>query len=391
MKYLLKTQLPNKPTKKFLFNTQKETIKFINETYFSGIPIINYHNLFFTKYKSKYDKFFSFKKVSNNFIINRELSFLTELIKYDKMKMKKINIDINYMENKLKKDNPTLEQSTIKLYLTHYINVSRLLEKKPNSRWLMNSDPNKILIELKKHYSPSTISPILTALFKILYAYGDDKLAEKYVKIKQSLPKKKENTKTQKQKDNWITKKEVEEFVKELEKKAKESGEELEYRQYLTLLIMYNHPLRNDLAGLLLTNKDLDKDKNYYNYKTGTITLNKYKTSKTYGQKKIKLNKEVKKEVNEYLSANDFKQKYLIQNNKGDLLTNSGLSKMLIRMFEKRFNKKVGSQMLRHILLDNETNNNFIKAKKEFETENKVIASNMGHNMKQHEKYILSE
>ena len=384
-------KLPNKPTKQFLFKTQKDTIKFINENFFSGIPIINYHNLFFTKYKSKYDKFFFVKKVSKDFSINRDLPFLTELIKYDKMKMKKINVDINYMENKLKKDNPTLEQSTIKLYLTHYINVSKLLEKKPNSRWLMNSDPNKILIELKKHYSPSTLSPILTALFKILYAYGEDKLAEKYVKIKQSLPKKKENTKTQRQKDNWITKKEVEEFVKKLEKKAKESGNEIDYRQYLTLLIMFHHPLRNDLAGLLLTNKDLGKDKNYYNYKTGTITLNKYKTSKTYGQKKIKLNKEVKKDVNEYLSANDFKQKYLIQNNKGEELTNSALSKMLIRLFEKEFKKKIGSQMLRHILLDNETNNNFIKSKKKFETENEKLIDTMGHNTQQHSKYILTE
>ena len=314
-----------------------------------------------------------------------------EIINFSKDSLNKINIDIIYMENKLRKDNPDLTDYTIKEYVRFYLNASKILKKSPTSRWLFKSNPNEVYDKLKEHYSDSSLSSIITSLVKILYSYGDEKKAKEYLVIKKTIPVKEVNSKSDKQKQNWISKDEVFKFLNELKDAVKDKPSFINYRQYLILLIHTKTPLRNDLAGILMVNKDSqtkDKDKNYYIKSTGTLVLNKYKTSKTYGQKKIPFSKEVQDVIKDF--HDKFKgHKYLLPNENGGELTPSAISKLMIRLFKKRFSKNIGTTMLRHILLDNEDNKKFIMAKKEFIKNNMEVSDNMGHNITTHANYVL--
>ena len=314
-----------------------------------------------------------------------------EIINFSKDSLNKINIDIIYMENKLRKDNPDITDYTIKEYIRFYLNASKILKKSPTSRWLFKSNPNEVYDKLKEHYADSSLSSIITSLMKILYSYGNDEKAKEYLAIKKKIPVKEANSKSEKQKQNWISKEEVFKFLNELKDTVKEKPSFINYRQYLILLIHTKTPLRNDLAGILMVNKESqtkDKDKNYYIKSTGTLILNKYKTSKTYGQKKIPFSKEVQEVIKDF--HNKFKgHKYLLPNENGGELTPSAISKLMIRLFKKKYKKNIGTTMLRHILLDNEDNKNFIKAKKEFIKNNMEISDTMGHDITTHANYVL--
>ena len=390
MKFTIKITTPEGKINTHQYYRQNEAVEDINKIYFSNYPIATVQNLF--RKNSKHKIFNNFELISElTKKENRKIFPLNkEIKKFNKDNLKKIYLDLIYMENKLKKDNPNITDYTIKQYIKYYINVSKILKKSPTTRWLMTTKPEDVFKTLKENYENSSMSPIITSLIKILYASNEEKLAKEYIELKKTIPIKALNTKTEKQKKNWISKDEVFKLLDELKEKVKIKPSFVNYRQYLILLIITKTPLRNDLAGVLMVDKIKDtKDikNNYYVKDDGLLILNHYKTAKSYGQKKIPFNKEVQDTILDFHKL--FNNKYLISNENGEELTPSAMSKLLIRLFKKRFNKNIGTQMLRHIMLDNEDNKEFIKMKKQFIKNNKNISNDMGHNLKQHENYIL--
>ena len=54
------------------------------------------------------------------------------------------------------------------------------------------------------------------------------------------------------------------------------------------LLNLYRfYPIRDNYGKVLLTDKDLDDNENFYNVKTKLFHLNNYKTKDTYGKQKF--------------------------------------------------------------------------------------------------------
>lgn len=394
MKYTIKITTPEGAINTHYYYRRAEAIKDINKIYFSNFQIATIHNLFRKTSKNKiFNNIEIIKELKKN--VNEPKKKILYILKkeiknFNKDNLKKIYLSLVYMENKLKLKNPDIKDETIKQYINYYINVSKLLKKNPKTRWLFNVAPMTVFNTLKENYANSSLSPILTSLIKILYSNNSEEIAKKYIELKKSIPIKELNIKTDKQIKNWISKEEVLKLLEELKKIIIINPSFLNFRKYLILLILTKTPLRNDLAGVLMVDKlkdTKDNKNNYYVKDDGLLILNHYKTSKRYGQKKIPFNKEVQKVILDFHKL--FNNKYLISNENGEELTPSAMSKLLIRLFKKRFNKNIGTQMLRHIMLDNKDNKEFIKKKKEFIKNNKNISDEMGHNLSTHENYIL--
>ena len=104
--------------------------------------------------------------------------------------------------------------------------------------------------------------------------------------------------------------------------------------------------MRNDYAKMKVSDKEL-KDENYINLKTKQIVLNKYKTSKTYGEKKIDIPPKIFTLINRWYKLNN--SDYLLINIRDkNAMTNNGLTKYLNKIFKP---KKVSTTILRKLYL----------------------------------------
>lgn len=256
-------------------------------------------------------------------------------------------------------------------------------------------------------YAENTQKAILTAIVSVLSLYKDKPTYKKvyadyYQKMLDKVKDMKETSgdtskKTEKEKDNWIEWKEVQQKHKELGEEVSKfvSTKNITPEQFATLLhwvvlSLYTEvqPRRNqDYLDMYVVKKWNDgthlADKNYLDLATQQFIFNKFKTFKTYGQQKIAIPESLMCVIQLYL-----KHHPLVKGNK----TKTTEFKFLVfpdgsplnapnaitRILNKVFNKKIGSSMLRHIFLSSKYDI------KEMETD----ASAMGHSVEEQKKYL---
>ena len=240
--------------------------------------------------------------------------------------------------------------------------------------------------EIKEYletYKMLTRRNYLNSLIIFLQAF---KFKEDYIKVYQNL----RDTYNQEYKDNageksitenenWIELDDINKYLKDQEKIIDNTKDPKIFMNYLIMKIQTKYPMRNELQSLIMiSNKDyndLDEDelkKNYIVFKTQGIfiSLGNYKTMKKYGIRKFDIEKidetlirlwKNKFHRNKKLIDKDYLI-YNIDTNK-NFNTNT-YSKYLINLFEKAFNKKVGSRMIRKIVLTTEFGQNKEKLEK---------------------------
>ena len=104
--------------------------------------------------------------------------------------------------------------------------------------------------------------------------------------------------------------------------------------------------MRNDYAQMKVSDKEI-KDENYINLKTKQIVLNKYKTDKTYGEKKIDIPPKTFNLIKRWINITN--NNYLLINTRDrNAMTNNGLTKYLNKIFKP---KKVSTTILRKLYL----------------------------------------
>jgi hypothetical protein len=173
--------------------------------------------------------------------------------------------------------------------------------------------------------------------------------------------------KNEKQKQNWITKEELVAIANKLKEnvpeKIKTYNDYERMIQYVLVLFHIHYPLRNDLSEAkiyLAANKPtLDENFNFIlinkKKKMAQLVLQKYKTAKTYGVKKIDLNAEVSAALIKYypailmFSPDHF---LLVKEGKNgnESVTRNYYTKFLFRIFKKT-GKAVSSTMIRHSIV----------------------------------------
>jgi len=184
----------------------------------------------------------------------------------------------------------------------------------------------------------------------------------------------KSGEKSEKQKENWLTKGDLEGILTEQEEvynnivnKTRgivKPSRYLDAQNYVLLSFYMKYPLRNDLhdTKIILPSafNKLSKDKKLEsNYlvlpKQGQskLVLNDYKTNKVYGQKIIEIDQDITDLIRDFLKWRDlhgYPSNYLMINKDAEPMNSNNITKSFLRLF-KKYGKSISTSMLRHIIL----------------------------------------
>jgi len=208
------------------------------------------------------------------------------------------------------------------------------------------------------------------------------------------------NEKTDKQKENWLSWKEIEERKVELKdevEKMKKTITANEYEKLLQFVILSLYteiqPRRNqDYLDMYIVKKWNDKmpqDKNYLDMATKKFIYCKYKTSKKNGVQTHDIPESLMEAINSYLKYHPLWKglakrkaepvKFLVLQDGVPMTAVNAITRILNRIF----GKKVGSSMLRHIYISDKYG--------DVMEEQKADAVAMGHSVSQQRDYYKKD
>ena len=279
-----------------------------------------------------------------------------------------------------------LSDKTIQYYLER---AYRLNNNKKFTSIKFLRDTTIIIPLLKENLSTATQKSYSGTLITLLGLYPN-KLNKKAIDIYKNFISKKEmdqyileqDKKTEKQSENWLNLDDLLEIKNKLTEQIEQINFEkkLNQKEYLTILKNFILSLYLNLAPrrssdytLMKIGPDEDENYNYINLEKKELIFNQYKTKKTYGKQIIDIsnNKELLEDLNLYLkyrkSDNDF---LLIKSNGKPFNQTNDMTKTLNQIF----GKKISTQMLRNIYLTSKYGN--------VKTDLKQDVSEMGTSMK---------
>ena len=283
----------------------------------------------------------------------------------------------------LKEKRPNLHDKSVKTYASLLKNIIKNMDY--NSLEQLNESPNDVISFLKDKYNNiNGIKTRLSALYVITEnkAYHTDMMTniEKYNKETNK------QEKNEKQKENWMTNKEIQTIYDNLEtnikplwkKKDLNTKEILQIQDFVILSLFTLIPPRRimDYIEFKINNIDTNKD-NFI--KGNNLVFNTYKTSKQKGQQKLQIPKELKSILTKYIKLIADKSDYLLFNNKFQQLSTPNMTLKL----NKIFGKKISVNMLRHIYLSEKHADNLKEMENDFES--------MGSSLKQSKVYIKND
>jgi len=269
-------------------------------------------------------------------------------------------------------DSKDISSSSKNLYLKNLVRLNDNQEIK-NLKFL--NKPDVILSKLEK-YKPNTQRTYLISIVSFLKEDPKNKkLYDRYYKILMDHSKniKTNNTKSESQKDNWISQEEVLEIYNHLTEEIqpllnKKILDNLEYGKVLSWVVLSLYvlqaPRRNkdyqDCKVIKNYHADLPKEYNYLEVPSYIFYFNNYKTSKTYKTQTIPANEELKNVLEIYLSQVHPQRKllkskknediFLLVNYDGEHFTQTN---SITRILNNIFKKKIGVSMIRNIYLTN--------------------------------------
>ncbi len=288
---------------------------------------------------------------------------------------------IEKITEQIKAARPNIRPSSLKLYVNTLNKLSKLYhetdESISNGSFLKDKKKVCEIVQTKK---PNTQKSYLAAIVVYLMANDEPEELVSYYRDLMEMIAKEEDDKTKKQEKtpsqaaNWST---LEELKGELERQRKIinkeklfskdpetiSNKDFETLQKYVVGSLYlasddNPPLRSDYGDMKITcgkdYKSLNEDELKKNWIVNQsrnkkfFHLGDYKTSKTYGEKKIAIGSELNKILNKWLKIN--KYEYLLVNKLKKPMTPNQLTKYVPKVFEK-LDKKIGISLLRHIYI----------------------------------------
>ena len=302
------------------------------------------------------------------------------------------------------KARPNIKPNSAKAYATSLRLLAPADLPTPSLEFL--SQPAPILAKLEK-FKNTTRRNYLNAIIVVMKgAEGAEATAalEQYEKLRDGYNEEyadqvQTHAKTERQKEIWIDWQDFLDIVdglghaaRGLPRGAWSDAERQQYQDYLLTLLYNRYPLRNDFAdtaviGKTAYNKLSLQQKQSANYlvKHNTnkyfLVLNEYKTSKTYGEKRIEIDGALLGPLRRYLRHND--SGYLFVNKKMQPLTSNGITKDLNRIGVKHRGKPFGSSILRHSYLSHKYG--------EAQTEKEKDADIMGHSLATQADYIKTD
>jgi len=322
---------------------------------------------------------------------------------------------------KLKKDLKSgrkISDQSIKIYASNINKLAKAITEKEysNNNFLKNF---KVIIKYLEEKKPATRKNYLASILVALspeargkYKKGFEKVAKEYTDYLKGQAADyergvMEQKKTQKENNEWATKKDLEKIrrqygnaIKKLgytqkstELKKEKRHMELIQKYLVASLYLIHLPRRNVYANTeIIKNKDFNKlpdqerDSNNYlvinSRNSKFFSFGNYKSVKHHGVQKIKVERKLNSIINLWLNFN--KSKHLLLNSQGGKLSTNGLTKFLHKVFSP-LGKNISSSMIRKIILTEKYGDeSSIKEKTE-------TATKMGHSVEEQQKTYVKK
>jgi hypothetical protein len=294
-----------------------------------------------------------------------------------------------------------IKKSTLDVYEKNYNKLSKDINGDilDEFKWLL--DFEKVMKEINKSPSPHTRKNKINTVVIYINMIDDlkktdEEILRKYnneiIELSKLISNNyNKNEMNDKQKENWISYEELinllNQLKEDLPKKIIDNANYKKLMYYLMLSVHLELPLRNDLSDAkLYLIKDFNKleEEPQLNYivldkNKGFIILNNYKTSGSYGRKKINMSKELYNIFKKYYSVikEQTKDDYIFIDKDKEKLTRNGYTLLFNNLFKSLgVNKKISSSMIRHIVISHK----FPINKNEME-EREQLAGIMGHSV----------
>jgi len=250
---------------------------------------------------------------------------------------------------------PNLTKSSVITYVSILKNLFKKNVDKDtemNMEWFENE--NKILDILKDKPSKNR-KTTLSALVVLVGKEKSEKFSKQMMEDKGIYDKSLDNQeKSAKQEKNWVTLDEIETIFNELNDEAKHlmkkdnlKMEELQIIQNLVIVVLMSGLFivpRRLLDYACLKIKNVDLKKNYYDSKKHELVFNVYKTAKTYGEQRIKIESKILINLlKNWIEMNP--TDYLLFDMNKNFLTPVKLNQRLNRIFKK----KIGCSLLKSV------------------------------------------
>ena len=280
---------------------------------------------------------------------------------------------------KLKTEN--INESTARIYTLNLLNIFKVYNLEFSKEMFNNFD---MIDKIKtSDLSDSTKKNKFNSIIVFLKAYSQPKeIISKYSDETEILSSKisrqnRKLEKSKKEKDNWLSKEQLQNKLTELKDKMMEDDKlnllDLnDYTKYIILYIHINIPLRNDLSNadimpLSQFKKTEPTKKNYIllSPKLGYIVLYDFKTIKSKGIQKIKLEGDILKEIQKYYKFLKTYKKDKNINNDSFIIKEDGETynrNEYTKLFNSIFDKNISTTMIRKIIASDTWNIKEIKS-----------------------------
>ena len=307
------------------------------------------------------------------------------------------------IENNIILKRPNIKQSSLYTYMVSLKSLRKQIDKKTDMNstdFLQNYDK---VMESIKDMKITTKKNRITA---ILVALGSDTpintdLIDKYqIKLKDLNDTYSAFLRTQKktetQEKNWLNYDDLVSVYNNVMKNVKLekiitkkelTDKEFNLFQQLVILRTYlDFPLRNDFADMKVINATeyaelkADDDNNYlaiFPKNKKKFILNDFKNKKIIGRKMLDITPSLNKVINQWLKYNTSRY-YLVKTDRKTPMNPNNITKYLNKLFMKKTGKKIGSSLIRHIVISKLTENEPTieeEEKKEKEIETKFLHS----------------
>lgn len=267
---------------------------------------------------------------------------------------------------------PELTESSIRIYCLNLMHIASYYNKPLTPDLFKN--PKEIREDLEDlKYSTPTLKNKITAIITYLRMKNQQKtLINEYTDYYDILAGKmsKEHSKmdkTEKEKDNWMTKDDLIKYLdilkKELPSKIESKVDMSKWMKYISLLIHINYPFRNELADAEIVNKITtnNPDINYIvvdkkNNHVSAIIQN-YKTKKTYKDIKINFIPSVAEGVSTYYKLlsnykklNNINNNWLLLAKNNEKMSRNDFTHFIKSIFQP-LGKNISTTMIRKIIV----------------------------------------
>jgi hypothetical protein len=257
------------------------------------------------------------------------------------------------ISEKIQSNRPKLSKSSLKTYVSVLSNISKKIDTNNESTDFFN-DKIKEIMDFIEDKTAQTKKTSLSALYVLTKNESYKDVMVKVMKLVNESDK--SQKKNDKQEENWISIKEIQDIYDPLLVKAKLmlSGKAILIEPLMMefLLVSFLGGVVKDLAPrrsqdyteLKIRNYDTKTD-NYY--KAGKFYFNVYKTAKSYGLQIVDVPKELDMILKKWIKINT--NNHMLYSSNDNKLSSSQITRIL----NKVFGKNVSTSMLRHIYLTN--------------------------------------